>query len=130
VNPAAEGTTYPPVSFTLDPARVAAFRAIFGQTDGLPATFATVLEFAIFPLAIADPRLGLDFSRSVHGSQAYVHHRPMREGETLTATLRVESVKQKGGTGFLMLVTEITDENGDPVCTGHSSLIEREDGAP
>jgi acyl dehydratase len=129
VNPEAEGTTYPPVSFTVDPERVAAFRSVFGQTEGVPATFATVLEFAIFPLAIDDDRLGLDFAHSVHGSQAYVHHRPMREGETLTATLHVESVKHKGGNGFLMLRTEITDERGDPVCTGHSSLIEREGGA-
>ncbi len=129
MDPGAEGITYPSVPFTVDPERVAAFRAVFGQSQGVPATFATAAEFAILPLAIGDPRLGLDFSRVVHGSQAYEHHRPMREGETLTATLRVESAKQKGGDRFLMLVTEITDVNGEPVCTGRSSLIERGEGA-
>lgn len=126
MDPAAEGVTYPPVRFLVDPRRVASFRAVLGQTDGgVPPTFATAVEFAVLPLAIDDPRLGLDFSRVVHGSQTYEHHRPMREGETLSVTLRIESVKLKGATGFLTLRTEITDGDGDPVCTGRSSLIER-----
>jgi acyl dehydratase len=126
VNPDAEGLTYPPVPFRVDPERVAAFRAVFGQAAGVPPTFATAAEFMVFPLAIGDPRLGLDFSRAVHGSQAYEHHRLMREGETLFVTLQVESVRHKGGTGFLTLLTQITDGDGALVCTGRSSLVERE----
>jgi acyl dehydratase len=125
VNPAAEGTTYPPAPFVVDPVRVAAFRNVFGQTHGVPPTFATAAEFATMPSVIEDPNLGLDFTRVIHGSQGYRHHRPMREGETLTATTRIESIRRKGTNGFLILVTEIADEDGRPVCTARSSLIER-----
>ena len=69
MNPAAEGTTYPAVSFVVEPSRVAAFRSLFGISEGVPPTFVTAAEFAAFPQIVADRHLDLDFSRVVHGSQ-------------------------------------------------------------
>src|SRR5439155_964889 len=54
MNPAAEGTTYPAVPFTVEPSRVAAFRALFGISEGVPPTFVTAAEFAAFPHAGGD----------------------------------------------------------------------------
>jgi hypothetical protein len=125
VNPAAEGTVYPPLRFVVDPAGVASFRTVFGLADGVPPTFATVAEFLAFPQAIGDPALDLDLTRVLHGSQEYLHHRPMREGETLSATVRIESARVRAGNGFVTLVTEIVDEDGLPVCTAKASLVER-----
>ena len=84
MNPAAEGTVYPEVTFVVDPEQVAAFRAVFGQTEGVPPTFVSAAEFLVIPTVVADPTLGLDFSRVVHGSQEYTFERPLRDGETLT----------------------------------------------
>ena len=53
MNPAAEGTTYPAVPFTIEPSRVAAFRTLFGIDEGVPPTFVTVAEFAAFLQAAA-----------------------------------------------------------------------------
>ena len=83
MNPSAAGKTYPATTFTVDPERVSAFRKIFDEVEGVPATFATVAEFAVMPQIVADPELGLDFSRVLHGNQEYEFRRPLREGETL-----------------------------------------------
>jgi len=125
MDPAAQGTVYPDVTFTVDPARVAAFRAVFDQTEGVPPTFVTAAEFAVFPQVIGDPALALDFTRVVHGSQEYAYERPLREGETLTVRARIESIKVRGATGFLTVVMELRDAAGELVCTARSQMIER-----
>ena len=126
MNPAAEGTVYPDVAFTVDPARVAAFRDVFGQTEGVPPTFVTAAEFTVFPQVLADPRLALDFTRVVHGSQDYTFERPLREGETLSVRARIDSVRTKGDTGFLTVVMELFDVDGALVCTARSQMVERD----
>lgn len=125
MDPAAEGTVYPDVSFAVEAERVGAFRRIFGQKEGIPPTFATAAEFAVYPLVIGDPRLDLDFSRVVHGSQAYEYRRPLREGEVLTVRTRIESARVRSGTGFLTIAVDLVDAQGDLVATARSQLIER-----
>jgi len=125
MNPAAEGTVYPDVPFVVDPARVAAFRKVFGVSDGVPPTFVTAAEFTVFPHVIGDPALGLDFSRVLHGSQEYVYERPLREGETLTVRARIDSIRHKGDTGFLTVVMEVRDDEDRLVCTARSQMVER-----
>ena len=125
MNPAAEGTVYPDVSFTVDPARVAAFRRVFDLESGVPPTFVTAAEFSVLPEILADPNLGIDVTRIVHGSQEYRFERPLLEGETLIVRAKVASIKQKGGTGFLTIETELRDDDG-LVCLARSQMIERE----
>jgi len=125
MNPAAEGTVYPDVPFVVDPARVAAFREVFGVSDGVPPTFVTAAEFTVFPHVIGDPALGLDFSRVLHGSQEYVYERPLREGETLRVRARIDSIRHKGDTGFLTVVMELRDDEDRLVCTARSQMVER-----
>jgi acyl dehydratase len=125
MNPEAEGTVFPDVSFVVDPERVAAFRAVFGQTKGVPPTFVTAAEFTVFPHVIGDPVLELDFTRVVHGTQEYLYERPLREGETLAIRAEIESIRIKGGTGFMTVVMRLFDDEGALVCTARSQMIER-----
>lgn len=125
MNPAAEGTTYPDVAFTVDPARVAAFRQLFGMTEGVPPTFVTSAEFMVFPRITGDPNVALDFSRVLHGSQDYAYERPLREGETLTVKARIDSIRHRGGVGFLAVVMDLVDADGATVVIARSTLIER-----
>jgi len=124
MNPAAQGTVYPDVPFTVEPDRVAAFRKLFGASDGVPPTFLTAAEFTVFPRVIGDPNLGLDFTRVLHGSQEYFYERPLREGETLNVRARIESIRHKGGTGFLTVVMELLDDEDRLVCTARSQMVE------
>ena len=125
MNPAAEGTVYADVPFTVDPERLEAFRKVFGVGSGVPPTFVTAAEFTVFPLVIGDPALGLDFTRVLHGSQEYTYERPLREGETLTVRARIDSIRQKGDTGFLTVVMELRDDEDRLVCTARSQMVER-----
>jgi hypothetical protein len=126
MDPAAQGITYPDTPFTVEPARVAAFRLAVGQDPpGVPPTFLTAAEFTVFPRVIGDPRLALDFTRVVHGTQEYDIERPLAEGETLTIRTRIDQVKVRGGTGFLTIVTELLDDEGALVATARSQMIER-----
>jgi len=125
MNVDAAGTTYPPVTFVVEPERVAAFRASFGIDSGVPPTFPTAAEFTVLPGVLDDPRLGLDFTRVVHGTQGYEYVRPLREGESLEVRTRIESIRQRGGTGFMTIATDLVDETGETVCTARSQMIER-----
>jgi acyl dehydratase len=125
MNAAAAGKVYPDVPFTVDAGRVAAFRAVFDEVRGVPATFATAAEFTVIPDVIADPEVGLDFTRVLHGSQEYEFSRPLEEGDLLTIRSKIESIREMGGNGFLVLATELLDPDGVVVCTARSTMIER-----
>jgi acyl dehydratase len=104
---------------------VAAFRAVFGQADGVPPTFLTAAEFTSFPPIIGDPALDLDFTRVLHGGQEYELIRPLREGETLTVRPRIDSIRVRAGTGFLVIAMDLFDATGEPVARTRSTMIER-----
>lgn len=125
MNPAAAGKVYPDAPFSVDPERVAAFRAVFAEVTGVPATFVTAAEFTVIPEIVADPELGLDFSRVLHGSQEYAFERPLSEGEQLTIRSRIESIREMSGNAFLVLATELIDGDGATVCIARSTLVER-----
>lgn len=128
MNPDAAGTVYPDVEFSVDPVRVESFRRLFGQGTGIPPTFLTAAEFTVFPVVIGDPRLELDFSRVVHGTQSYAYRRPLMEGESLTVRARIDSIKVRAGTGFLTVVMEMFGSDGELAATATSTMIERGDG--
>jgi hypothetical protein len=125
VDPAAEGTTYPDVNFEVTAERVTAFRQVFGGSRGVPPTFLAAAESSVYPTIVNDPRLGLDFSRVVHGSQEYEHVRPVREGERLTVRARIDGVRVRAGTGFLTIAIALLDAEGEPVAVSRSTMIER-----
>jgi hypothetical protein len=125
MNPAAQGTEYPPVPFPIDPDRVAAFRSVFGQAEGVPPTYLTAAEFQVLPRLIGDPAVGLDFARVLHGSQEYRFARPLREGETLSVLMRIDSIKVRAGTGFLTIGLRFLDGDGVEVASARSMMIER-----
>jgi len=128
MNPNLQGKEYPEVAFFVDPERVAAFRRVFGQATGVPPTFATAAEFTVFPQIVADPELRLDLRRVLHGSQEYLHGRPLVEGETVTIRTRLASIRSKGGNWFLTIVTDLVGADGEIACTARSTMIERDEG--
>ena len=125
MNASAAGKVYPEIPFIVESERVRAFRAVFDEPSGVPATFATAAEFTIIPTVVADPELGLDFSRVLHGNQEYEFRRPLEEGERLVIRGRIESIREMGGNGFMVLVTELAEPDGEVVCVARSTMIER-----
>ncbi len=122
---AAQGTRYPEMEFELTHASVEAFRRVFGQTQDVPPTFVTAGEFSVFPLIIGDKVLSLDFSRAVHADQSYSYNRPLVEGETLKIRSRIAQIRRRGDTGFLTVVMEMVDKDGEVAVVARSTMIER-----
>lgn len=102
----------------------AAARAV-GHPDVIaPPTFAIAVLARAQDAVLADPGLGLDFSRVVHRDQRFVHHRGIVAGAELSCTAHVEAMTVLAGNDVLTLRVEITDATG-PVCTAHTTLVAR-----
>ena len=130
LNASLVGKTYPPLAFSLVADRVASFATAVGHPGtGVPPTFATVPELAAgLANVLADPDLGLDLSRVLHGDQEYEWARPLAIGETVTAEATIEEIRSRGGLELLTLRTELRDEAGRPVVVARSKLIVRGSG--
>ena len=91
-----------------------------------PPTFLTVLNFR-FALEgpIVDPDLGLDYSLVVHGEQSFELHRPVRAGDVLSVTSRVEDIKDAGRNELMVVAGEITAADGERVATVRSTIVSR-----
>lgn len=126
MNQAAEGKTYEPIAFDITEERVRAFHDLFGGPPGVPPTFLTAAEFAVFPVVMGDIELALDFRKVVHGSQEYEFHRPPQLGETLMVHARIASIRQKGGNGFLVVEMQMNGVGGEMVAVARSTMIERD----
>jgi acyl dehydratase len=97
-----------------------------GYSDVIaPPTFAITLSLRAQQALICDPVLGLDYSRMVHGNQSFTHHRPIRAGDELVATLHVDGIRAMGGNDMLTVRCEITDSAGDQVTTARATLVVR-----
>ncbi|SDQ14942.1 MaoC family dehydratase N-terminal domain-containing protein [Quadrisphaera sp. DSM 44207] len=90
-----------------------------------PPTFAVVVAQRSEARLVRDPAAGIDLSRVVHGEQRFTHHRPIVAGDRLVAALHVDGVRSMGGNDLVTMRSEITAEDGEPVCTATSMLVVR-----
>jgi acyl dehydratase len=94
-----------------------------------PPTFATIISMNASKVVVDDPELGLDYSRVVHGSQTFVHRRPMVAGDRLLTEVHVDEVQTRMGNDFLTFRAEIATEDGEAVCTATGLLVARGEDA-
>jgi acyl dehydratase len=147
LNQALVGKAYPAVSYEVGREKLREFAIAVGETDpiyhdeaaaraaghpDLPAvpTFAVVLSLRAGQVVYGDPELGLDHSRVVHGEQEFVYHRPIRAGDRLLAAGKVAAASAKGRHELLTLETEVTTEDGEPVCLVRATLLSRGTAPP
>ena len=76
-----------------------------------------------------DPSVGISLHRVVHGEQRFAYTRPVVEGDALTATLTVDSLRQISGADIIGTRSEVTDADGRHVCTAFATLMHRGEGA-
>lgn len=94
-----------------------------GETAPVPPTFPIVVTFAAMLDFLAAEEIEL--SRIVHGDQKFHYRRPVRVGDTLTATMSVTNLRQIGGNDILATASEISDAHGEVVCTTTATLVHR-----
>jgi acyl dehydratase len=129
------GETFPPTApYEVSRAKIDEFLAAIGETtDGrraAPPTFPIVVTFQAMQAFMADPRVGVELQRIVHGDQRFVHERPMRPGDVVTTRLSIESIRAMGGADIIGTRSEIVDTSGELVCTAYATLFHRSEDAP
>lgn len=118
----------PPRPVTEDHVRAFA-EATGGDYDGgpAPATYPIVLAFDAMNAFLEAEQV--DLFRIVHGEQKFFYTRPIVPGDVLTARLTVASLRQIGGADIIGTTSEITDADGDLVCSAGATLVHKGAGA-
>ena len=112
-----------PVTTDADAARALGHRDVVA-----PPTFATVLSLRAMEQVIRDEKLGIDFSRLVHGEERYAYDRPITAGDVLVATVTIDAIRAAGGHDMVTLRTEVETTDGQHVLTATSVLVIRGEG--
>jgi hypothetical protein len=122
------GRTFPATApYEVSRAKIDEFVGAVGDdpTSPAPPTFPIVVTFQAMQAFIADPGVGIELHRIVHGDQRFVHRRPLRPGDVVTTRLTVESVRVMGGADIIGTRSEIVDASGELVCTAYATLFHR-----
>ena len=126
------GRRYPPTpAYEVSAAKIAEFaRAIgdanpayVGQDPVAPPTFVAVISSAAWESMFADPELDLALRRIVHGDQRFSHRRPLRAGDTVTATLTIDKVRNRGSSDIISSTVEVETVGGELVCTAEATFF-------
>lgn len=102
-----------------------AARALGHQDVIAPPTFPIVVSMAAGHQVVADPALGLDYGKVVHGDQRFVYTRPVRAGDRLQATVSVENIRSAAGNDLITIRADVATTEGEPVCTTYATLVAR-----
>lgn len=138
INESHVGTVYPPTEpYVVSAAKIHEFAAALGDANPAyagpspiaPPTFAVVLSAAAWDGLFADPDLGLELRRTVHGDQRFVWDRPLRAGDEVTGTLSITKFRARGATEMITVAVELSTTAGDRVCTATSTLIHNREEA-
>jgi hypothetical protein len=122
------GRTYPPVTFQIEPASVAAFARAIGADPaaGVPPTFAAVYSLgATAPQLFGDPEAAVDFARLLHAEQEFTWSRHPRPDETVTSQGHVATDISRRGMRFVTFETDTTDGRGKPICRSKALFVIR-----
>lgn len=91
-----------------------------------PPTFLTTVGMSLAGRGpISDPELGLDYSLVVHGEQRFVHHRPVRPGDVLTAKTTIEGIRDAGTNELMKMRMDISTTDGELVCEAFNLVVSR-----
>jgi acyl dehydratase len=142
MNQSLKGKQYEPMRFEVSREHVIRFadaigedREIFRDAEAAkgagfaeqvaPPTFVTTMQIFASAQVVADQELGLDYSRVVHGEQAYEWRRAILVGDVLSAVPRIADIYAKGPNEFLVIEADVQDANGDRVVLARSTLLSR-----
>ncbi|MDT4919693.1 MAG: hypothetical protein QOI15_595 [Pseudonocardiales bacterium] len=90
-----------------------------------PPTFPIVLTLKAGHQVIADPDIGIDYSRVVHGEQRFVHHRPVYAGDVLQVIVTVDDIRAAAGNDLVTTRAEVSTVDGELVVTATSTIVAR-----
>jgi acyl dehydratase len=137
------GRTFPPTEpYEVSRVKIADFAEAIGDDNPLyldraaaqaagypdviaPPTFPIVVTMAASRAAVGDPGLGLNYAMVVHGEQRFTYSRPLHAGDVVTAQSTISGIREVGSLTMLTTETIIQTMDGEHVCTGYGTLVER-----
>ena len=132
------GRSYAPTApYVVSAAKIAEFAAAIGDNNpaygGLepiaPPTFVAVIASAAWESMFADPELGLALRRIIHGDQRFDYRRPLRAGDTVTAQLVIDKVRNRGPADIISFTVEVRTVDGEVVCTAGATFFHSREAA-
>ena len=87
-----------------------------------PPTFAFMVGSRALEELLNDAELGLRLDRIVHGAQKFSYTRPIKAGDTISATATITTVRKAGPVEVIMYETALTTVDGEPIATATSTL--------
>jgi len=126
------GRTYPAtVPYQVTRAKIAEFAnalgdanpAYRGENPVAPPTFAVVISSQAWGSLFDDPELGLALKRTIHADQSFTYDRPLRSGDEIVASLRIDKVRSRGGMDWVGISVDLETTAGEHVCTAKSTLL-------
>jgi acyl dehydratase len=142
VSTEAIGKAYDPVVYAVGREKVREYAHAVGETNPLhldveaartagyadvvaPPMFAVVYTGpAVWP-AMADPDVGIDWARMVHGSQEFAWGPVVVAGDEVTTVATVKDISERADLGFYIFESASTNQDGETVCTGTWTCIVR-----
>lgn len=129
------GTTYPSYRYEVSREKIREYATALGETDPrylsdgddcvAPPTFAACFTVIKGGQAIfSDPDLGAHLAL-VHGSQSFTYgDEPLRPGDVLTCTPRIESISPRGSNEFLTVAIDCRHQaSGDLAVTASQTIV-------
>ena len=104
---------------------VLAAQALGHRSLVAPPTFAYVISSRALEPVLADPGLGLDYSKVVHGEQRFSYVRPLVAGDRVQVTATLERLRSAAGNDIATVRSEVVDEAGELVVTTWGTLVAR-----
>ncbi len=90
-----------------------------------PPTFAFVLTHKAMAAAMFDPDLGLDYSRVVHGEQAFEYRRPLVAGDEVVVTSHIADIHSRGANEFLVTQADVVSLDGELIVRTRGIIASR-----
>lgn len=126
MNLSSKGETVVTVTQRVEPVKLEELRRALG-TSSAADTARLVLYFG--PTIAGEKPLveclGMDLSRALLAGQSYEWARPFEPDETVTVTVTIDDVFEKGDNTFGIVGTSITDSNDQVVQRQRTTFIER-----
>jgi acyl dehydratase len=138
ISEAHAGRSYPPTPlYQVTAMKIAEFAAAlgddnpayYGDAPVAPPTFAAVPAAAAWEGMFADPELGLELRRIVHADQRFSYSRPLRSGDTVSATLTIDKVRVRGAAEIISSIVDVRDPSGELTCTAAATFVHTREAA-
>ena len=142
VDTSAKGKTYEPVDYEVGKEKIREFAEAVGEDNPVyfdreaataagfrdlaaPPMFAVVYSRPAMSPALFDPEVGINFAMLVHGAQEFVWGEPVCSGDTISTTVQVKDIYEKGPMAFYVFESVSTNQEGQEVVRGTWSNIVR-----